>query len=1162
GEHCFENCRSIKKVYLNKSITEIPDYAFYGCQTMYFFGGIDNVKDSGLNIESWQVSIGNYAFGDCDAFTTIYVPGTVTSLGNYAFTECDSVLDATLDTGNSITKLPNGLFAECPKLVTVLMPDYITSVGDNAFKNDILFKNLINDEEETGLQLTNIISVGANAFYMCESVDEINFAEVQTLGSYSFYGMENFSEIVIPDTVTRFDEGVFGGWTNLVDFTVPFVGQTNGRGNDGVEGVIGWMFGRTQDSRRSIVGIDQYYDHSNHHTRFYVPAIETLTLTVATTLPGCALYRLASMITLNLPDTLKTVYQHAIAYCTGLTVVTIPDSVNTIESHALTGCSNLEEVFVPFVGRNRTGGNGFTAQFGYIFNNEDSDGTMTSRGMYYGTAYMPKRLTKVHITTPTYIRWIAFYHLNMIKELYIGDTLTEVAEEGLRELGGLEKLVMPFVGTKRSSTGLQGTLGAMFGYSNSDTYVTQRTVQYYNATQSISAFIPKTLTTIEITDATQLTYGSLMNLTTLEHVTLNDNEAPKNILLDIYDRAFEGCTGLKELVIPTTVTRIMAKVLDKCSSLESLTVPFVGQLKSDHTGETNEFGRWFGLTTFAGATEVEGKFGTYYIPSGLAYVEITNAEYLNDYAFYQCEFVKQVVISSPVITTIGNSTFFGCTSLTSFVIPETVDTLNVSIFENCTSLTEVTYFDLVTEIGDRMFANCTSLKKFEFRDNVLSIGESAFEGCTSLGIESAFDPEPTNYLPTIELNNVESIGETAFKDCTSLVTITFHECLESIGDYAFEGCSSLTTLVHENTVLGVGVFKDCTSLDNVTLNEGTTLINDEAFLNCSSLSNIIVASTVTAIGDRSFQDCISLSEIELPEGLLSIGENAFKNSGLTYIIIPSTVIEIGDYAFVESVKLKKAIINNSILGLGMFMDCTDLRNAYIAIGVSVIPKEAFKNCEKLTLVTTTTNANYAAFIKADASYAVDVLMETSSDTTDIMESAFENCTSLDNVDFKYILETGKKAFYNAGLTHVEIPSTILTIGESIFASNKKLLSADVKKDELSVRMFMDCPLLDNMIVIEGTQVIPEQAFKNCVGLENLTLPYSLTTFEDEVFINTGIPSIIINPDVSKVGKRVFAECLNLETVYNYPNFLGEGMFEGSTNLKHVYLYKDMGEIAN
>ncbi|MDE7100219.1 MAG: leucine-rich repeat domain-containing protein, partial [Anaeroplasmataceae bacterium] len=76
------------------------------------------------------------------------------------------------------------------------------------------------------------------------------------------------------------------------------------------------------------------------------------------------------------------------------------------------------------------------------------------------------------------------------------------------------------------------------------------------------------------------------------------------------------------------------------------------------------------------------------------------------------------------------------------------------------------------------------------------------------------------------------------------------------------------------------------------------------------------------------------------------------------------------------------------------------------------------------------------------------------------------------------------------------------------------------------------------------------------------LPYSLTTFEDEAFMNTGIPSIIINPDVLKVGKRVFAECLNLETVYNYPNFLGEGMFEGSTNLKHVYLYKDMEEIAN
>ncbi|MCL1930783.1 MAG: leucine-rich repeat domain-containing protein, partial [Treponema sp.] len=83
------------------------------------------------------------------------------------------------------------------------------------------------------------------------------------------------------------------------------------------------------------------------------------------------------------------------------------------------------------------------------------------------------------------------------------------------------------------------------------------------------------------------------------------------------------------------------------------------------------------------------------------------------------------------VTSIGNSAFYNCTSLTSVTIPNSVTSMGNS-FTNCTSLTSVTIGNSVTDIAGGTFRECTSLKSVTIGSSVTSIEQRAFDGCTGL----------------------------------------------------------------------------------------------------------------------------------------------------------------------------------------------------------------------------------------------------------------------------------------------------------------------------------------------------------------------------------------------------------------------------------------------
>jgi hypothetical protein len=84
------------------------------------------------------------------------------------------------------------------------------------------------------------------------------------------------------------------------------------------------------------------------------------------------------------------------------------------------------------------------------------------------------------------------------------------------------------------------------------------------------------------------------------------------------------------------------------------------------------------------------------------------------------------------VTSIGGSTFYSCTSLTSITIPNSVTNIGDEAFQWCYSLTNAIIGNSVTSIGSFAFRECNALINVKLGRGVTSIGSYAFYYCTSL----------------------------------------------------------------------------------------------------------------------------------------------------------------------------------------------------------------------------------------------------------------------------------------------------------------------------------------------------------------------------------------------------------------------------------------------
>ena len=221
-------------------------------------------------------------------------------------------------------------------------------------------------------------------------------------------------------------------------------------------------------------------------------------------------------------------------------------------------------------------------------------------------------------------------------------------------------------------------------------------------------------------------------------------------------------------------------------------------------------------------------------------------------------------IDGKPVTSIGKHAFSGF-SLTEITIPDSVTSIGDCSFWGCTSLTEITLPDSVTYIGYKAFLDTPWLKIKQAENPLVIVNHILIDGTTCTGSVS---------IPS----GVTSIGVWAFDGCISLTEITIPDSVTSIGGRAFDGCISLTEITIPDSVTSIeSTFEGCTSLTEITIPNSVTSIGYYTFSDCTRLTKITIPDSVTSIGGYAFKGCTSLTEITIPNSVVDIGESAFEN---------------------------------------------------------------------------------------------------------------------------------------------------------------------------------------------------------------------------------------------------------------------------------------------
>ena len=358
--------------------------------------------------------------------------------------------------------------------------------------------------------------------------------------------------------------------------------------------------------------------------------------------------------------------------------------------------------------------------------------------------------------------------------------------------------------------------------------------------------------------------GAFNSCSSLSNIVIPDS------VTSIGDWAFRHCCSLSEVVIPDSVTSIGDCAFDWCRSLSKVVIP--DSVTSIGNGAFSSCYFLSDIVIPSSVTSIgDNAFEWCYSLSDI--VIPSSVTSIGDTVFNNCSSLKYISIPKSVICLNGNPIAdwngkLECLS-PNFIYEDDVlfnkNKSKIISFRN-QNIESYVIPSCVTSIGDSAFSGCRSLTKIVIPSSVTSIGNSAFSGCRSLS-------------KIVIPSSVTSIGNSAFGDCSSLLDIVIPDSVTSIGDWVFMDCSSLLKIVIPSSVISIGdgAFSGCDSLSSIVIPSSVTSIGDSAFTGCSSLSKIVIPSSVISIGDRAFLGCYSLSDIVIPSSVTSIGDNAFTD---------------------------------------------------------------------------------------------------------------------------------------------------------------------------------------------------------------------------------------------------------------------------------------------
>ena len=195
GEQAFDNCRALTSITLPGSLTLFGHGAFSAT-------GIVSVTLPGS-----LVHVYDYAFSHCNALTFLALPDSLTSIGKSSFTACRKLPCLTLP--DALTSVGDRAFSFCEAITSLTLPKSLTRMGVRAFEWCQALTSLTLPDS-----LLDVIP--DHAFISCFALTSLTLPDsVTSVGDYAFHTCESVTTLTLPDSLTDIGVAAFGACGSL-----------------------------------------------------------------------------------------------------------------------------------------------------------------------------------------------------------------------------------------------------------------------------------------------------------------------------------------------------------------------------------------------------------------------------------------------------------------------------------------------------------------------------------------------------------------------------------------------------------------------------------------------------------------------------------------------------------------------------------------------------------------------------------------------------------------------------------------------------------------------------------------------------------------------------------------------------------------------------------